>query len=64
LKNETRVDARAPSTESHRSNVSSVASVRSSRFVKLKKGNMKTLNASASNSGIEDKDATIARLWT
>lgn len=65
MKNETRVDIRAPSTESHRSNASSVASVRSSRYVKLKKGNMKTLIASDSNSGgVEDKDATIARLWT
>jgi len=64
LKNENRVDIRAPSTESHRSNASSVNSVRSSRYVKLKKGNMKTLNASDSNSGVEDKDATIARLWT
>ena len=25
---------------------------------------MKTLNASDSNSGVEEKDATIARLWT
>ena len=64
LKNENRVDIRAPSIESHRSNASSVNSVRSSRYVKLKKGNMKTLNASDSNNGVEDKDATIARLWT
>lgn len=25
---------------------------------------MKTLNGSDSNAGVEDKDATIARLWT
>ena len=61
LKNETKVDVRAPSTESFRSNASSV---RSARYVKLKKGNLKTLNASDSNSGIEDKDAKIAKLWT
>ena len=61
MKNETKVDVRAPSTESYRSNVSSV---RSARYVKLKKGSLKTLNPSDSNSGIEDKDAKIAKLWT